>query len=87
MDQKHVSSDDDSNTLSGESISAGSSRSVAKQRFAQALQLEYERDVNEGKVISKEQYEQLRYEDDKIMQLRNAKVSTPDLPTVCLISS
>ncbi|KAI8124839.1 hypothetical protein CVS40_4743 [Lucilia cuprina] len=50
-----------------------SSISLAKQRYAHMLQQELENDVSEGLLISKEQYDHLRYEDDKIMQLRNAR--------------
>ncbi|XP_065357807.1 cytadherence high molecular weight protein 2 [Calliphora vicina] len=70
---KNLSSNDGSDISSGESLDEGSSISLAKQRYAHMLQQELENDVNEGLLISKEQYDHLRYEDEKIMQLRNAR--------------
>ncbi|XP_023296347.2 centrosome-associated protein CEP250 isoform X1 [Lucilia cuprina] len=71
--RKNLTSDDASDISSGESLDEGSSISLAKQRYAHMLQQELENDVSEGLLISKEQYDHLRYEDDKIMQLRNAR--------------
>lgn len=73
--QKNIASDDDSNISSGESMDEGSTVSQSKKRFAQMLHAELEKDVADGLLISKEQYDHLRYEDEKIMQLRSARVS------------
>ncbi|XP_061389766.1 uncharacterized protein LOC133324956, partial [Musca vetustissima] len=70
---KNIASDDASNISSGESFDEGSTISVAKQRYANMLKHELEGDVAEGLLISKDQYDHLRYEDEKIMQLRNAR--------------
>lgn len=51
------------------------SLSVAKQQYAEELEAEMEDEFNRGLLISKQQYDQLRFEDDKIVALRNAKVS------------
>uniref|UniRef100_A0A1A9W1U5 Uncharacterized protein n=1 Tax=Glossina brevipalpis TaxID=37001 RepID=A0A1A9W1U5_9MUSC len=74
-DQKNLASDDASDMSSGESFEEGSTISMAKQRYALMLQQELENDVAAGLLISKEQYDHLRYEDEKILQLRNARVS------------
>lgn len=71
---KFLASDDVSDMTSGESFEEGSTISMAKMRFAGMLQNELENDVAEGLLISKEQYDHLRFEDEKIMHLRNAKV-------------
>ncbi|XP_058987349.1 putative golgin subfamily A member 6-like protein 3 isoform X1 [Musca domestica] len=70
---KAIASDDASDISSGESFDEGSTISVAKQRYANMLKHELEGDVAEGLLISKDQYDHLRYEDEKIMQLRNAR--------------
>ncbi|XP_013105472.2 protein split ends isoform X1 [Stomoxys calcitrans] len=70
---KNVASDEGSDISSGESFDEGSTISVAKQRYANEIKQELENDVAEGLLISKDQYDNLRYEDEKIMQLRNAR--------------
>lgn len=50
------------------------SLTVAKQEYAEVLQQEMEDEYNRGLLISKVQYDQLRYEDENILALRNAKV-------------
>ncbi|XP_073825468.1 uncharacterized protein isoform X1 [Musca autumnalis] len=70
---KNIASDDASDISSGESFDEGSTISVAKQRYVNMLKHELEGDVAEGLLISKDQYDHLRYEDEKIMQLRNAR--------------
>uniref|UniRef100_A0A1B0AEP9 Uncharacterized protein n=1 Tax=Glossina pallidipes TaxID=7398 RepID=A0A1B0AEP9_GLOPL len=72
-DRKNLASDDASDMSSGESFEEGSTISMAKQRYALMLQEELENDVASGLLISKEQYDHLRYEDEKILQLRNAR--------------
>lgn len=72
--QRFLASDDASDMSSGDSFEEGSTISMAKLRYAEQLQSELENDVAEGLLISKEQYDHLRYEDEKVMQLRNAKV-------------
>lgn len=74
--QRFLASDDASDMSSGDSFEEGSTISMAKMRFAEALQGELENDVADGLLISKEQYDHLRFEDEKIMHLRNAKVLT-----------
>ncbi|KAH8283046.1 hypothetical protein KR054_011892 [Drosophila jambulina] len=49
------------------------SLSVAKQQYAEELEAEMEDEFNRGLLISKQQYDQLRFEDEKIVALRNAK--------------
>ncbi|KAL9925176.1 eukaryotic translation initiation factor 5B [Glossina fuscipes] len=71
--RKNLASDDASDMSSGESFEEGSTISMAKQRYALMLQEELENDVASGLLISKEQYDHLRYEDEKILQLRNAR--------------
>ncbi|KAH8403132.1 hypothetical protein KR222_005768, partial [Zaprionus bogoriensis] len=68
---------DDASGVSDESIKSESliSLTVAKQQYAEVLQAEMEDEYNRGLLISKQQYDQLRYEDEKITALRNAKVS------------
>lgn len=73
--QKALASDEASDMSSGESFEEGSTISMAKMRYAQVLQQELERDVAQGLLISKEQYDHLRFEDEKVMHLRNAKVN------------
>lgn len=50
------------------------SLTVAKQEYAEVLQQEMEDEYNRGLLISKTQYDQLRYADEDILALRNAKV-------------
>ncbi|XP_017070058.1 LOW QUALITY PROTEIN: golgin subfamily A member 6-like protein 1 [Drosophila eugracilis] len=49
------------------------SLSLAKQQYAEELEAEMEDEFNRGLLISKQQYDQLRFEDEKIVALRNAK--------------
>ncbi|KAH8237559.1 hypothetical protein KR038_009645, partial [Drosophila bunnanda] len=49
------------------------SLSVAKQQYAEELEAEMEDEFSRGLLISKQQYDQLRFEDEKIVALRNAK--------------
>jgi len=51
------------------------SLTLAKQQYAEELEAEMEDEFNRGLLISKQQYDQLRFEDEKIVALRNAKVS------------
>ncbi|TDG49441.1 hypothetical protein AWZ03_004124 [Drosophila navojoa] len=66
---------DDASDVTEESIKSESliSLTVAKQQYAEVLQQEMEDEFNRGLLISKQQYDQLRYEDEKIVALRNAK--------------
>ncbi|XP_030384887.1 uncharacterized protein LOC115632053 [Scaptodrosophila lebanonensis] len=66
---------DDATDVSEDSvISEGAiSISVAKQQYAEELEEEMEDEFNRGLLISKQQYDQLRFEDEKIVALRNAK--------------
>ncbi|KAH8378135.1 hypothetical protein KR093_009455, partial [Drosophila rubida] len=66
---------DDASDVSEESVKSASliSLSVAKQEYADVLQAEMEDEYNRGLLISKHQYDQLRFEDEKIVALRNAK--------------
>ncbi|KAM7353873.1 uncharacterized protein ACRADG_005792 [Cochliomyia hominivorax] len=73
LKMKKLSSNEGSDISSGESVDEGSSISLAKDRYANKLQQELQDDVNDGLLISKDQYDHLRYEDEKIMQLRNAR--------------
>ncbi|XP_037731543.1 uncharacterized protein LOC119562434 [Drosophila subpulchrella] len=52
------------------------SLTLAKQQYAEELEAEMEDEFNRGLLISKQQYDQLRFEDEKIVALRNAKVSS-----------
>lgn len=67
---------DDASDVTEESIKSESliSLTVAKEQYAEVLQQEMEDEFNRGLLISKQQYDQLRYEDAKIVALRNAKV-------------
>ncbi|KAI8042932.1 hypothetical protein M5D96_004255 [Drosophila gunungcola] len=49
------------------------SLTLAKQQYAEELEAEMEDEFNRGLLISKQQYDQLRFEDEKIVALRNAK--------------
>ncbi|XP_017153422.1 intersectin-2 isoform X1 [Drosophila miranda] len=49
------------------------SLTLAKQQYAEELEAEMEDEFNRGLLISKQQYDQLRFEDEKILALRNAK--------------
>ncbi|XP_017060355.1 probable DNA double-strand break repair Rad50 ATPase isoform X2 [Drosophila ficusphila] len=49
------------------------SLTLAKQQYAEELETEMEDEFNRGLLISKQQYDQLRFEDEKIVALRNAK--------------
>ncbi|KAH8413295.1 hypothetical protein KR009_009767 [Drosophila setifemur] len=49
------------------------SLTLAKQQYAEELEAEMEGEFNRGLLISKQQYDQLRFEDEKIVALRNAK--------------
>ncbi|KAH8293151.1 hypothetical protein KR044_007049 [Drosophila immigrans] len=66
---------DDASDVSEESVKSASliSLSVAKQEYADVLQAEMEDEYNRGLLISKHQYDQLRFEDEKIVALHNAK--------------
>ncbi|XP_023165490.1 uncharacterized protein LOC111595816 isoform X2 [Drosophila hydei] len=66
---------DDASDVTEESIKSESliSLTVAKEQYAEVLQQEMEDEFNRGLLISKQQYDQLRYEDAKIVALRNAK--------------
>ncbi|KAM8717868.1 hypothetical protein ACLKA7_004548 [Drosophila subpalustris] len=66
---------DDASDVSEESVKSESliSLTVAKQQYAEVLQAEMEDEYNRGLLISKQQYDQLRFEDEKIVALRNAK--------------
>lgn len=66
---------DDASDVSEESVKSESliSLTVAKQEYAEVLQAEMEDEYNRGLLISKQQYDQLRFEDEKIVALRNAK--------------
>lgn len=68
---------DDASDVSEESVKSESliSLTVAKQEYAEVLQAEMEDEYNRGLLISKQQYDQLRFEDEKIVALRNAKVN------------
>lgn len=52
------------------------SLTLAKQQYAEELEAEMEDEFNRGLLISKQQYDQLRFEDEKIVALRNAKVKS-----------
>lgn len=58
------------------------SLTVAKQEYAEVLQQEMEDEYNRGLLISKVQYDQLRYEDENILALRNAKVKFTTSPLI-----
>ncbi|EDV99108.1 uncharacterized protein LOC6566828 [Drosophila grimshawi] len=66
---------DDASDISEESVKSASliSLTVAKEQYAEVLQAEMEDEFNRGLLISKQQYDQLRCEDEKIVALRNAK--------------
>ncbi|KAH8334306.1 hypothetical protein KR059_008709 [Drosophila kikkawai] len=49
------------------------SLTVAKQQYAEELETEMEDEFSRGLLISKQQYDQLRFEDEKILALKNAK--------------
>lgn len=57
------------------------SLTVAKEEYAEVLQQEMEDEYNRGLLISKVQFDQLRYADADIIALRNAKVkfTTPKI--------
>ncbi|BFF95683.1 uncharacterized protein DMAD_13033 [Drosophila madeirensis] len=59
----------DETTVSEDAISL----TLAKQQYAEELETEMEDEFNRGLLISKQQYDQLRFEDEKIVALRNAK--------------
>ncbi|SPP79651.1 intersectin-2 isoform X1 [Drosophila guanche] len=66
---------DDATDVSDETIvsEAAISLTLAKQQYAEELETEMEDEFNRGLLISKQQYDQLRFEDEKIVALRNAK--------------
>lgn len=68
---------DDASDVSTESeiYEQGSTISESKQRHAAELDEEMDYDVERGYLISKAQFEQLRYHDEKILQLQKASVS------------
>lgn len=68
---------DDATDVSEETVISEDaiSLTLAKQQYAEELEAEMEDEFNRGLLISKQQYDQLRFEDEKIVALRNAKVS------------
>ncbi|XP_034669878.1 uncharacterized protein LOC117902549 isoform X1 [Drosophila subobscura] len=66
---------DDATDVSDETIVSEDaiSLTLAKQQYAAELETEMEDEFNRGLLISKQQYDQLRFEDEKIVALRNAK--------------
>ncbi|XP_068141634.1 calponin homology domain-containing protein DDB_G0272472 [Drosophila tropicalis] len=66
---------DDATDISDDTIPSEDaiSLTLAKQQYAEELEAEMEDEFNRGLLISKEQYDQLRFEDEKIVALRNAK--------------
>ncbi|XP_075166639.1 uncharacterized protein LOC142238798 [Haematobia irritans] len=71
--QKNLSTDEISDISSGESFGESSTISMAKKRYATMLKQELESDVAQGLLISKDQYDHLRYDDAKVKQLRTTK--------------
>nr|NP_001369120.1 uncharacterized protein Dmel_CG46025, isoform E [Drosophila melanogaster]QJC20902.1 uncharacterized protein Dmel_CG46025, isoform E [Drosophila melanogaster] len=66
---------DDATDVSEETVISEDaiSLTLAKQQYAEELEAEMEDEFNRGLLISKQQYDQLRFEDEKIVALRNAK--------------
>ncbi|XP_022230644.1 intersectin-2 [Drosophila obscura] len=66
---------DDATDISDDTIVSEDaiSLTLAKQQYAEELETEMEDEFNRGLLISKQQYDQLRFEDEKIVALRNAK--------------
>lgn len=74
-DHDQVKLSDDASHMSEENeiVEQGSSISESKRKHAEELNQSMEEDVQAGLLISKETYDHLRYEEEKIVQLRNAK--------------